>query len=62
MLDTRFGGLTRLTPVWVYKDTNGRTRIRDESRRGTHWPPKASVLPVRHENKILLPATVSAVK
>ena len=59
---TEFGGLNRFTHVWVYKDLNERARIREESRQGTHWPPNASVRPVRQENKILLPATFSAVK
>ena len=59
---TEFGGLNRFTHVWVYKDLNERARIRDESRQGTHWPPSASVRPVRQENKILIPAAFSAVK
>ena len=62
MLDTGFGGPNRFSPVWVYKDLNERTRIRDESRQGTHWLPRASVLPVRQENKIPIPAAFSAVK
>ena len=53
MLDTEFGGLNRFTPGWVYEDLNERTRIRDQSRQGTLWPPSASV---RQENKILIPA------
>ncbi len=59
---TEFGGLNRFTHVWVYKDLNERARIRDESRQGTHWPPQASVRPVRQENKILIPAAFSAMK
>ncbi len=59
---TEFGGLNRFTHVWVYKDLNERARIRDESRQATHWPPRASVRPVRQENKILIPAAFSAVK
>ena len=59
---TEFGGLNRFTHVWVYKDLNERARIRDESRQAVHWPPQASVRPVRQENKILIPAAFSAVK
>jgi hypothetical protein len=59
---TEFGGLNRFTHVWVYSDLNERTRIRAESRQGTHWPPQASVRPVRQENKILMPAAFSPVK
>ena len=59
---TEFGGLNRFTHVWVYKDLNERARIRDVSRQATHWPPQASVRPVRQENKILIPAAFSAVK
>ena len=59
---TEFGGLNRFTHVWVYKDLNERARVRAESRGGPHWPPKTSVRPVRQENKILIPASFSAVK
>jgi hypothetical protein len=59
---TEFGGLNRFTHVWVYSDLNERARIRAESRQGTHWPPQASVRPVRQENKILMPAAFSPVK
>jgi hypothetical protein len=59
---TEFGGLNRFTHVWVYPDLNERARIRAESRQGTHWPPRASVRPVRQENKILMPAAFSPVK
>ena len=59
---TEFGGLNRFTHVWVYPDLNERSRIRAESRQGTHWPPQASVRPVRQENKILMSAAFSPVK
>ena len=59
---TEFGGLNRFTHVWVYKDLNERARVRAESRGGPHWPPKTPVRPVRQENKILIPASFSAVK
>jgi hypothetical protein len=59
---TEFGGLNRFTHVWVYKDLNERARIRAESRQGSHWPPRASVRPIRQENKILMPASFSPVK
>jgi hypothetical protein len=59
---TEFGGLNRFTHVWVYKDLNERARVRAESRGGPYWPPKTTVRPVRQENKILLPASFSAVK
>jgi hypothetical protein len=59
---TEFGGLNRFTHVWVYPDLNERTRIRAESRQGSHWPPQASVRPVRQENKILMSAAFSPVK
>jgi hypothetical protein len=59
---TEFGGLNRFTHVWVYPDLNERSRIRAESRQGTHWPPRASVRPVRQENKILMSAAFSPVK
>jgi hypothetical protein len=59
---TELGDLNRFTHVWVYKDLNERARIRAESRQGPHWPPKASVRPVRQENKILMPASFSPVR
>jgi hypothetical protein len=59
---TEFGGLNRFTHVWVYPNLNERTRIRAESRQGSHWPPQASVRPVRQENKILMSAAFSPVK
>jgi hypothetical protein len=45
--------------VWVYKDSNERTRIRDESRKGGQWPPQSGVRPIRQENKLLIPAVFS---
>ena len=59
---TEFGGLNRFTHVWVYPNLNERARIRAESRQSSHWPPQASVRPVRQENKILMPAAFSPVK
>ena len=59
---TEFGGLNRFTHVWVYPDLNERARIRAESRQSPHWPPQASVRPVRQENKILMSAAFSPVK
>jgi hypothetical protein len=60
---TELGALNRFTHIWVYKDANERTRIRDESRRpGTGWPPAAGVRPIRQENKLLVPARFSPVR
>jgi hypothetical protein len=45
--------------VWVYKDSNERNRIREESRKGGQWPPQSGVRPMRQENKLLIPASFS---
>ena len=37
---SELGGLNKFVHVWLYKDSNERTRIRDESRKGGQWPPQ----------------------
>ncbi|MGE5270449.1 MAG: NIPSNAP family protein [Thiohalocapsa sp.] len=60
---SELGGLNRFTHIWVYKDVNERSRIRDASRApGRNWPPQAGVRPVRQENKLLVPASFSPVR
>ena len=60
---SELGNLNRFTHIWVYKDANERSRIRDASRApGRAWPPQAGVRPVRQENKLLVAAKFSPVK
>jgi hypothetical protein len=59
---TELGGLNKFIHVWVYKDLNERTRIREESRKGGQWPPQAGVRPHRQENKVLIPAAFSPIR
>jgi hypothetical protein len=59
---TELGGLNKFIHMWVYKDLNERSRIRDESRKGGQWPPQAGVRPHRQENKVLLPAAFSPLR
>jgi len=59
---TELGGLNKFIHVWVYKDLNERTRIREESRKGGQWPPQAGVRPHRQENKVLIPAVFSPLR
>jgi len=56
---SEIGGLNKFVHVWVYKDSNERNRIREESRKGGQWPPQSGVRPVRQENKLLIPASFS---
>jgi hypothetical protein len=56
---SEIGGLNKFVHVWVYKDSNERARIREESRKGGQWPPQSGVRPVRQENKLLIPASFS---
>ena len=56
---TELGSLNKFIHMWVYKDLNERVRIRDESRKGGQWPPRAGVRPSRQENKVLIPAAFS---
>jgi hypothetical protein len=56
------GGLNRFVHVWVYRDANERTRIREESRKDGQWPPQSGVRPVRQENKLLIPASFSPLR
>ncbi|MGH7334643.1 MAG: NIPSNAP family protein [Candidatus Rokuibacteriota bacterium] len=56
---TESGPLNQVVHVWVYKDSNERTRIREESRKGGQWPPQSGVRPLRQENKLLIPAAFS---
>src|SRR2546422_3412925 len=48
---SELGGLNKFGHVWVYKDGNGRARIREESRKGGQWPPQAGGGPRRQGNK-----------
>ncbi|HVB14910.1 MAG TPA: NIPSNAP family protein, partial [Stellaceae bacterium] len=60
---SELGNLNRFTHIWVYKDANERSRIRDASRApGRAWPPQAGVRPVRQENKLLVAAKFSPVR
>src|SRR3984893_18131710 len=60
---SELGTLNKFVHIWVYKDLNERTRVREESRRpGGDWRPQAGVRPVRQENKLLIPATFSPVR
>src|SRR5438093_318215 len=56
---TDFGPLNQVIHVWPYNDSNERTRIREESRKGGQWPPQSGVRPIRQENKLLIPASFS---
>jgi hypothetical protein len=56
---SELGGLNKFVHVWPYKDSNERTRIREESRKGGQWPPQSGVRPARQENKMLIPAAFS---
>jgi len=56
------GGLNKFVHIWVYKDGNERTRIREESRKGGQWPPQAGVRPIKQENKLLIPAPFSPLR
>ena len=55
---SELGGLNS-SCTWVYKDSNERTRIREESRKGGQWPPQSGVRPIKQENKLLIPAAFS---
>jgi len=56
------GGLNKFVHIWVYKDGNERTRIREESRKDGQWPPQAGVRPIKQENKLLIPAPFSPLR
>jgi hypothetical protein len=60
---SELGGLNKFVHVWVYKDLNERTRVREASRQpGGAWPPQTGVRPIRQENKLLMPAAFSPVR
>ena len=61
-MTSELGGLNKFMHIWVYKDSNERARIRDESRKGGNWPPQSGVRPVKQENKYLVPASFSPVR
>ena len=58
-MTSELGGLNKFVHIWPYKDSNERTRIREESRKGGQWPPQSGVRPIRQENKLLIPASFS---
>ena len=49
------GQLNKFVHMWAYTSFEERTRVREESAKLGIWPPKSGVLPLRQENKILLP-------
>ena len=53
------GGLNKFVHLWAYKSFAERNRVRDESRADGTWPPSVPVMPVKQENKILMPAACS---
>jgi hypothetical protein len=60
---SELGGLNKFVHIWVYKDLNERTRVREASRQaGGAWPPQAGVRPIRQANKLLVPASFSPVR
>ena len=60
---SELGGLNKFVHIWVYKDLNERTRVREAARTsGGAWPPQAGVRPIRQENKLLVPAAFSPVR
>ena len=56
---SELGGLNKFVHLWAYKSFAERNRVRDESRKGGLWPPSVPVMPVKQENKILIPAECS---
>ena len=56
---TELGGLNKWVHIWPYKDLNERNRVRDEARKGGHWPPPTREFLARQENKIMVPAAFS---
>jgi len=60
---SELGGLNKFVHIWVYKDLNERTRVREASRQsGGAWPPQTGVRPIRQANKLLVPAAFSPVR
>ena len=58
---SELGGLNKWCHIWPYNSLEERNRIREESRRGGHWPPSGSFREsmVKQENKMLIPAAFS---
>ena len=52
---SELGELNRFVHLWAYKSLEERGRVRDEARAKGIWPPPVSVVPLKQENKILLP-------
>jgi len=44
------------------KDSNERTRVREESRKGGQGAPQSGGRPIRQENKLLIPASFSLLR
>lgn len=49
------GGLNKFIHLWAYDSFESRNKVRTETRAQGVWPPKAGVVPLKQENKILLP-------
>ncbi len=56
---SELGGLNTWVHMWAYESFEQRSRIRNETREKGVWPPPGGVVPLRQENKILLPMSFS---
>ena len=56
---SEIGALNKFVHLWAYQTLEERARIRDEGRAKGIWPPQSGVVPLKQENKILLPAEFS---
>lgn len=55
-------GLHKFIHLWAYRNLDERRRVREETREKGIWPPRAGVSPTNMENKILIPASFSALQ
>ncbi len=58
---SELGGLNKWVHIWPYQSPEERNSIREESRKGGHWPPQGSYREsmIKQENKMLIPASFS---
>jgi hypothetical protein len=56
------GGLNKFVHLWAYKSLDERSRVRAEAQKTGIWPPPSGVVPLKQENKILMPASFSSMQ
>ncbi|MCY4652733.1 MAG: NIPSNAP family protein, partial [Dehalococcoidia bacterium] len=56
---SELGSLNTWIHMWAYESYDQRAQVRAETREKGVWPPPGGIAPLKQENKLLLPLSVS---